>query len=44
MADVNHMLQTAVTGASSEYVRIAETVAPAVLQTVTDWVLEKTGR
>jgi len=44
MADLNHMFQTAVTGAPSEYVQIAETVAPAALQTVTDWALKKTSR
>ena len=44
MANLNHMFQTAITGAGSEYVQIAETVAPAALQTVTAWVVEKTGR
>jgi uncharacterized protein len=41
MTALNHMFQTATTGSPSEYVRIAETVAPAALETVTDWLLAK---
>jgi len=35
---VNHMLQTAKTGAAGEYAAIEETVAPLVLQTIGDWL------
>lgn len=35
---VNHMLQTAPTGAETEYGQIAETVAPVVLQKVAAFV------
>jgi uncharacterized protein len=35
---LNHFLQTARTGAPSEYAMIDETLAPAVVQTVCDWI------
>lgn len=40
---LNHLFQTARTGAPSEYGEIEETVAPAVLQRVTAWILERFG-
>lgn len=39
---LNHLFQTCNTGAVSEYIKIEETIAPAVLQTVSDWILAKT--
>jgi hypothetical protein len=36
-------LQTAVTDAASEYVRIEETIAPAALATITQWIRRQTG-
>ncbi len=39
---LNHLLQTCSTGATSEYLRIEETMSPLVLQTVSDWILAKT--
>ena len=38
MPGLNHLFQTAKTGSPSEYGTIEETVAPALLQTVGDWV------
>lgn len=36
---LNHLLQTAKTGAITEYGRIEETMAPAALETIADWIL-----
>jgi pimeloyl-ACP methyl ester carboxylesterase len=35
---VNHLLQTAATGALTEYATIEETIAPVVLKVVGDWI------
>ena len=35
---VNHLLQTASTGALTEYATIEETIAPSVLKTIGDWI------
>ena len=35
---LNHLLQTATTGSPAEYAQIAETMAPIVLETITDWI------
>lgn len=40
---LNHLLQASPTGAVSEYGRIEETIAPAALETIGDWVLERVG-
>jgi len=40
---LNHLFQTAVTGAVSEYVRIEETIAPVALETITQWIRRQTG-
>ncbi len=37
---LNHLFQTAKTGAPSEYGRIEETIAPIALQTMGDWILK----
>ncbi len=34
----NHLLQTCLTGAPDEYGKIEETIQPAVLQTITEWL------
>jgi hypothetical protein len=39
---LNHLLQTAKTGAPAEYAQVEETVAPAALKVVGDWILEVT--
>lgn len=41
---LNHLFQTATTGAPQEYARIEETMSPAVLELVADWILGTTGR
>lgn len=38
---LNHLLQQAETGASSEFSRIEETVAPSVLRMMGDWIVER---
>jgi hypothetical protein len=38
------MFQTAKTGALGEYDGIAETVAPAAMDTVTNWILRRFGK
>jgi hypothetical protein len=40
---LNHLFQTARTGAPSEYGEIEETMSPAVLQRVSGWILERFG-
>ncbi|MGB2907618.1 MAG: alpha/beta fold hydrolase [Candidatus Aminicenantaceae bacterium] len=44
MPGLNHLFQTAETGAVSEYGKIEETIAPEVLQLVGDWILERVGK
>ena len=39
---LNHLLQTAPTGAAGEYADIEETVAPLALDTVANWVVNHT--
>jgi pimeloyl-ACP methyl ester carboxylesterase len=36
---LNHLFQTARTGAATEYAEIEESVAPAALDTISDWIL-----
>lgn len=40
---LNHLFQTAKTGAPAEYAQIDETMAPAVMERIADWVLEVSG-
>ncbi len=40
---LNHLFQTAPTGAINEYAEIEETISPAVLERVAEWVLDVTG-
>jgi len=44
MPGLNHLLQTAKTGSPGEYATIDETMAPAVLDLVTHWILERFGK
>jgi len=37
---LNHFFQTATTGAPSEYLMIEETLSPAALKLISDWILE----
>ncbi|MEE3624646.1 alpha/beta fold hydrolase [Nitrospirillum sp. BR 11752] len=40
---LNHMFQTADTGAPTEYARIPQTIAPMALDLITDWVAAHSG-
>ena len=40
---LNHFLQTCETGSPTEYGRIDETIAPAALTRVREWVIQQTG-
>jgi fermentation-respiration switch protein FrsA (DUF1100 family) len=40
---LNHLFQTATTGAPAEYARIEETMSPALLNLVSAWILERFG-
>jgi pimeloyl-ACP methyl ester carboxylesterase len=39
---LNHLFQTAQTGSPMEYARIEETIAPAALETIANWILRHT--
>ena len=39
---LNHLFQTATTGAPAEYARIEETFSPVALATISDWILART--
>jgi fermentation-respiration switch protein FrsA (DUF1100 family) len=39
---LNHLFQTSQTGLPNEYEAIEETLAPAVLETIASWILERT--
>jgi hypothetical protein len=39
---LNHMFQTATTGAMSEYATIEETIAPAALDEMSTWIVAHT--
>jgi pimeloyl-ACP methyl ester carboxylesterase len=41
---LNHMFQTAVSGAVSEYGKIEETIAPTALKSMTEWILKQISR
>jgi uncharacterized protein len=40
---LNHLFQTAKTGAFSEYAKIEETMSPAALTLMSDWIVKQTG-
>ncbi|HEX6973723.1 MAG TPA: alpha/beta fold hydrolase [Vicinamibacterales bacterium] len=40
---LNHLFQTATTGSPTEYSTIEETMAPAALDTITNWILKVVG-
>lgn len=42
LPNLNHLFQTAETGAPSEYGMIEETISPSALNVIADWVLEQT--
>ena len=42
LPELNHLFQTAKTGSPSEYATIEETMSPAAMELIGDWVLEHT--
>jgi fermentation-respiration switch protein FrsA (DUF1100 family) len=44
LPNLNHLFQTCKTGSISEYAAIEETLAPAALETVAEWILKRTGK
>ena len=44
MPGLNHLFQTAKTGAPSEYGSIEETIAPAALDAIGEWILAHTRK
>jgi len=44
LPNLNHLFQTAKTGAVGEYADIEETVAPAALDTMSDWIRKHTAK
>jgi len=42
LPDLNHLFQTAITGAPQEYAQIEETISPTALQIIGDWVVQHT--
>lgn len=38
---VNHLMQTAITGAPTEYGQLKETFAPTILELISTWILER---
>jgi fermentation-respiration switch protein FrsA (DUF1100 family) len=42
MTGLNHLFQTAQTGSPTEYAKIEETISPAALEFIGDWILEHT--
>ena len=43
LPNLNHLFQTAKTGAISEYKQIGETMSTLALETVSDWILKRTS-
>jgi pimeloyl-ACP methyl ester carboxylesterase len=43
LPDLNHLFQTSKTGAPNEYGTIEETIAPAALTAIGDWIVEQTS-
>jgi uncharacterized protein len=44
LPELNHLFQTAKTGAIAEYGRIEETFAPSALELIGDWIVKRTAR
>jgi len=42
LPELNHLFQTAQTGSISEYGKIEETISPAALELISDWILGQT--
>ena len=44
LPNLNHLFQTCSTGATAEYSKIDETMAPLLLQTVSEWIVSRTRK
>ena len=44
LAGLNHLLQTCKTGSPTEYAEIEETMSPAALQLIGDWIAKRIGK
>ena len=44
LAGLNHLFQTCKTGSVAEYSQIEETIAPAALDVIGNWIDEQVGR
>jgi len=44
LPDLDHLFQTAETGALSEYAKIEETISPTALKVIGQWILERTKK
>jgi pimeloyl-ACP methyl ester carboxylesterase len=44
LSGLNHLFQTAETGAPAEYAKIEETISPTALQAMGDWILAQTKK
>ena len=42
LTNLNHLFQTCKTGSVTEYGSIEETIAPAALETIANWILKRT--
>ena len=42
LSGLNHLFQTADTGAPSEYGKIEETMSPKAMEVIADWILQQT--
>ncbi len=43
LPELNHLFQTAQTGLMDEYFKIEETISPAALKVIGDWIIKRTG-
>lgn len=43
LPNLNHLFQTCKTGSVTEYASIEETMAPAALETIAEWITKRTG-
>jgi fermentation-respiration switch protein FrsA (DUF1100 family) len=41
LPELNHLFQTATTGAPGEYAEIEETISPVVLEKIANWILQQ---
>jgi pimeloyl-ACP methyl ester carboxylesterase len=44
LPNLNHLFQTSLTGAISQYHKIEETISPVALSAISDWILKRTNK